>query len=134
MKPWNAVEIILSTFYSRKQKSILTKEILCDNVYLETEVDVRKFNIDSKKLDEKGTGKCILTNHSFKFIGDLNVKEFEIEINNLRALAFSTGLEFECYYNNELYYFYPKTNRQQCTKWALIVDELVKGVDSFEEK
>ena len=67
-------------------------------------------------------------------MGDLKVKEFEIEISNLRALAFSCGEEFECYHDNELYYFYPKTNRQQCTKWALIVDELVKGVDLIEEK
>lgn len=105
-----------------------------DNVYLETEVEIRKFNIENKKLDEVGTGKCILTNHSFKYIGDLNVKEFEIEIANLRALAFSAGEEFECYHNNELYYFYPKTNRKQCVKWALIVDELVKGVDLGEEE
>ncbi len=104
-----------------------------ENVYLETEVDVRKFNIENKKLDETGTGKCILTNHSFKFIGDLKVQEFEIEIANLRALAFSAGLEFECYHDNELYYFYPKTNKKECTKWALIVDELVKGVDQGEE-
>ena len=103
-----------------------------DNVYLETEVDIRKFNIENKKLCEKGTGKCILTNNSFKYVGDLKVKEFEIDIKNLRALAFSTGEEFECYHENELYYFYPKTNRQQCAKWALIVDELVKGVDSLE--
>ena len=131
---FNENEYNLHTIHDWYELIVKAEQEKLDNVYLETEVDVHKFNIDSKKLDEKGTGKCILTNHSFKFIGDLNVKVFEIEINNLRALAFSTGLEFECYYNNELYYFYPKTNRQQCTKWALIVDELVKGVDSFEEK
>ena len=98
-----------------------------DNVNLECDVEVRKFNIDNKKLDEEGSGKCFLTNKSFKFVGDLNVQEFEIDICNLRALAFSVGLEFECYYNNELYYFYPKEHRQQCTKWALIVGELAKG-------
>ena len=80
----------------------------------------------------KGKGGCTLTNSHFKFEGDLNVKEFTIAMKDLRALAFSCGEEFECYYNDELYYFYPKTNKQQCTKWALIVDEIVKGEDINE--
>lgn len=104
-----------------------------DNLYLECEVFVHKYNIENKKLDEEGNGKCILTNKSFKFIGDLKVESFEIEIEQLRALAFSCGDEFECYHNNELYYFYPKENKKQCVKWALIVDELVKGADTCEE-
>lgn len=101
-------------------------------INLSCEVEVKKFNIEKKKLCEKGKGICTLTNTHFKFEGDLNVKEFTIAMKDLRALAFSCGEEFECYFNDELYYFYPKTNKQQCTKWALIVDEIVKGEDINE--
>ena len=34
--------------------------------------------------------------------------------------------------DDELYYFYPITNKQQCAKWALIVDEIVKGQEEDE--
>ena len=94
--------------------------------------NVKKFNIDNKTLNEEGHGKCTLTNKYFKFEGDLNVKEFTIDIKNLRALAYSCNEEFECYYNDELYYFYPTINKQQCAKWALIVDEMVALEDNNE--
>lgn len=108
------------------------KENIKNNINLSCEVKVKKYNIENKKFNEKGTGKCTLTNSCFKYEGDLKVKEFTIDMKMLRALAFSCGEEFECYYNDELYYFYPKTNKQQCTKWALLVDELVKGEDVNE--
>lgn len=90
------------------------------------EVNVKKFNFVDGKNNEVGEGVCYLTNQTFKFEGNLGVKYFEIPIKNLTALAFSCGEEFECYFDNELYYFYPKENRKQCTKWALIVDILNK--------
>lgn len=105
-----------------------------DDLYLECDVKVHKYNIDNKKLDEDGFGKCILTNKSFKFVGNLKVKEFEIDIVSLRALAFSTGVEFECYHDSELYYFYPLKDRAQCAKWALLVDLLVEGADTLEKQ
>ena len=47
-----------------------------------------------------------------------------IPIKQLKALPFSCGKEFECYYEEELYYFYPVENRKQCVKWSLLVDLL----------
>lgn len=93
---------------------------------LECNVTVKKFDMVNYKDDEVGTGVCTLDNDKFTFTGDLKVKSFTIDINNLKALAFSCGKEFECYYNDELYYFYPVLNKEQCCKWALLVDELVK--------
>lgn len=95
-----------------------------DNINLECEVKVKKFNIDNKKLDEKGSGICKLDNDKFTFEGDLKVKSFSIDLEILRTFAFSCGEQFECYYNDELYYFYPIKNPQQCAKWALIMDEV----------
>ena len=101
-----------------------------DNINLECEVKVKKFNIDNKKLDEKGSGICKLDNDKFTFEGNLKVKSFSIDLEILRTFAFSCGEQFECYYNDELYYFYPIKNPQQCTKWALIMDEVSQ---KFEE-
>lgn len=101
-----------------------------DNINLECEVKVKKFNIDNKKLDEKGSGVCKLDNDKFTFEGNLKVKSFSIDLAILRTFAFSCGEQFECYYNDELYYFYPVKNPQQCAKWALIMDEVSQ---KFEE-
>ena len=70
----------------------------------------------------------------FKYEGDLRVPTFTISMEHLKAFAFSCGEEFECYYNDELYYFYPTTNKQQCAKWALLVDEIVKGQEEDEQQ
>lgn len=96
------------------------------------EVRVVKFNFTKSSLNEKGYGKCYLNNNEFRFEGNLKVKEFTHNIKDLKALAFGCGEEFECYYDNELYYFYPTTNKSQCTKWALIVDELQNNGENNE--
>ena len=116
----------------------LTKEYERENIRnginLSCDVVVKKFNIEDKKQNEEGTGTCSLTNQAFTYKGDLKVQQFCHDIVTLRALAFSCGEEFECYYNNELYYFYPKLNKKQCVKWALIVDELVEGAEFNEQQ
>lgn len=98
-----------------------------NNINISCDVIVKKFNFADEKLNEEGKGTCYLNNNEFKFVGDLKVKEFTHTIENLKALAFSCGEEFECYFNDELYYFYPIENKSQCVKWALIVDELQKN-------
>lgn len=93
-------------------------------ISLSCSVIVKKFNFSDNNLNEEGEGICYLDNNKFVFEGNLKVGSFTHEMKSLSALAFSSGEEFECYYNNELYYFYPKENRSVCCKWALIVDML----------
>ena len=95
-----------------------------NNINLECQVKVKKFNIENKKLDEEGSGVCKLNNEEFTFEGDLRVGSFKIDLETLRTFAFACGEEFECYYNDELYYFYPLEDKAQCAKWALIMDEV----------
>lgn len=99
-----------------------------DGIELTIQVDVKIISFVNPKLDKLGKGVCCLTNKTFTFIGDIDNKEisFNYEINKLRALPFSGNEEFECYYENELYYFYPTTNRYQVVRWALLVDLLYK--------
>ena len=122
---------IYSTIINENGEEV-TSITLTDDVKVTASWKIKKFNIENKKLNEEGNGICTLTNDSFSYVGDLKVKEFSHDIITLRALAFSCGEEFECYYQNELYYFYPKINKKQCVKWALIVDELVKGAEVNE--
>lgn len=96
-------------------------------INLETEVKVKKFNFTSYTVEE-GEGVCTLDNNSFSFNGKMSEDvSFTIPMEQLKALAFSVNEEFECYYNEELYYFYPCSNPRQCTKWALLVDVMNKG-------
>lgn len=101
------------------------KGLIDDNYQLETEVKIVKIDMKNKKNDIEGNGICTLNKEYISFEGklqgDFNIK---LPIKQLKALAFSCGEEFEFYYENNLYYFYPKSNPKQCTKWALVVDLL----------
>ena len=52
---------------------------------------------------------------------------FEYTVEALEGIAYSPNEEFELYYQNELYYFYPpKGERNVCTRVALLF-EMLKG-------
>lgn len=101
-------------------------------INLECKVKVKRYNFNKYTIEE-GQGYCHLNNDEFSFDGKVNgMINFTIPISQLKALAFSVNEEFECYYNEELYYFYPLDNPKQCSKWSLIVDEMNKEVTSNE--
>ena len=58
---------------------------------------------------------------------------FTIGFDALPALPFSVDAEFETYYNGDQYYFYPRENRRQVVRWALIVD-IVKEMRDEEKR
>ena len=71
-----------------------------------------------KKRREKGC--CTFDKEAFSYSSE-NVS-FSIPTEKIPALAFSCGEEFELYYNDELYYFYPEENRKQVARWGLAAD------------
>ena len=73
-----------------------------------------------KKRREKGV--CTLTPQAFSYHSDKT--DFTMPSESLPALEYTCGKEFELYYNNELYRFYPDEQRTQVTRWALIIDLL----------
>lgn len=94
---------------------------------LEANVKVKKMSMKNKKEDCSGTGVCTLSSEGITFEGTMDkAVKIHLSIKQLRALAFSCNEEFEFYYENDLYYFYPIENPKQCVKWALVVDELYK--------
>ena len=72
-------------------------------------IDEGIFHLDSKGLFYKST------------ISDIN---FSYKIEELKGIAYSVNEEFEMYYNGDLYYFYPKENKQICTRIALLFEIL----------
>ena len=70
----------------------------------------------------KEKGVCSLNAHGFTYRSES--VSFAVPIEKLPALAFSCGEEFELYYRDELYYFYPEENRQQVARWAMMTDLL----------
>ena len=122
----NELNILDFSDYYKRIKEFEKENIEKNGVNLSVDVTVKKFNFKDNIYNLTGEGKCTLTKEEFTFEGIINNEEvkFVIPTTQLKALAFSANEEFECYYGDELHYFYPKDNRIQCVKWALIVDLL----------
>ncbi|MCR5808283.1 MAG: VTT domain-containing protein [Clostridiales bacterium] len=82
--------------------------------------------VDTVIFSEKGrfrtkeTGFCRLSKEGLSYRRDTD--GFTIPLSMLPALPFSCNEEFEVYHEDRLYYFYPKENRRQVVRWALMVD------------
>lgn len=95
------------------------------DVLLTADVRVKIFARD-KVIPRREEGTCRMDRENFRYRSQTSGTEFTIPVKNLPALAFSCNSEFELYYNNEQYYFYPRENRHQVARWALIVDLIRK--------
>lgn len=89
---------------------------------LELKAKVRTKIFDCKTKPRNESGECLMTKDIFRYVS--SSVDFTIKRGDLQAIPFSCGEEFELYYNNELYYYYPEENPQQCARWALISDML----------
>lgn len=77
----------------------------------------------------KGEGLCRLDPEGFSFEGQVagEKRSFHLTTKQLKALPFSCGEEFESYFENEQYYFYPRTDRAQCARFGLLADIYCEG-------
>ena len=99
-----------------------------DQLKLETAVNVKIFD-KNVKLRHKEKGVCTLTPEGLTYRPDASDNGFFKPLDQLPALPFSCAEEFETYNDNELYYFYPRENRKQVVRWALIADLLKERLD-----
>ena len=89
-------------------------------------VDVKIFQ-DQVKTVRKEKGVFHLDPEKVSFRSEISDLYFEYKVHALEGIAYSVNEEFELYYQNELYYFYPaKGERTVCTRVALLF-ELLKG-------
>jgi len=98
-------------------KTLEAKDL--DNLDLHAKVRTKVF-AESGKTIRKEYGECTLTPQGLRYRSD--TVEFMVRMEDMPAMAFSCGTEFEVYHNTDLYYFYPVENPQQCARWALLVD------------
>ncbi len=86
---------------------------------LHAKVRTKIFGADGGPV-RREDGECFLDKDAFRYRSEN--KAFAIPVNDLPALAFSCGQEFELYHENELHYFYPVEDAKQVARWALAVD------------
>ena len=107
----------------------LEKETL-DALHLTTAVNTVIYH-ETGRYKTKETGICTLTREGFSYRSERI--SFTIGFDALPALPFSCNEEFEVYHNDDLYYFYPTTDRVQVARWALLVD-LMKELHDEENR
>ena len=94
-----------------------------DGFSLRAEVETKVYGPDGRVV-KKERGTCTLTPEAFSYRSATG--DFSIPTEQLPALAFSCGKEFELYHDKLLYYFYPLDAPQQVARWALLVDLLAE--------
>ena len=107
--------------YYQKIAELEKREL--DTVSLHCPVKIKIFEANGK-VRKRESGECFLNAEEFSYRS--KNEQFTIPTAELPALPFSCGEEFELYHENQLYYFYPKENRIQAARWALIVDLLTE--------
>jgi len=94
-----------------------------DDINIDVEVDTKIFpNTKGKARFDEGIFHLDKNGVSYK--SKMSDLQFAFKLSELEGIAYSTGLEFELYYENELYYFYPKENKEICTRISVIYDLL----------
>ena len=94
-----------------------------DRLSLRAEVRTRIFGPHGERT-RRETGVCTLTPECFTYASDSET--FTIPAEEIPALAFSCGKEFELYHGEDLYYFYPTEHPAQAARWALAADLLAE--------
>ena len=92
-----------------------------DHLRLETAGDAVMYQ-EKRPRKVRSKGVCTLTREAFSFRSE--TEDLSVPIGQLPGLPFSCNEEFETYFHDNLYYFYPVENRRQAVRWALIVDLL----------
>jgi len=97
-----------------------------NNIYLDIAVDVEIYTDKVKKV-RREKGVFHIDKSKVSFMSEISDLFFEYKVDVLEGIAYSVNKEFEMYYMNELYYFYPtEEKRAICTRVALLF-ELLKG-------
>ncbi|MCR5332552.1 MAG: VTT domain-containing protein [Bacilli bacterium] len=99
---------------------------------IDVEVDTKIFTDGVKEPRlEKGTFHLDVDGVRYE---NENGLVFEFKNHELEGIPYSVNEEFEMYFNNELYYFYPtNVDRSVCTRIALVF-EIKKELEEYERR
>ena len=88
---------------------------------IDLEMDVTSVIYSSTGKKRKENGHCRLTYDGISYKSDN--AEFTYKTGDkLKAMIFTSGKHIELYYNDEMYFMTPVTERRQNIRWALMVD------------
>ena len=107
-----------------------TEERELDSLRLEAEVTTVVFSEKGRYKRRGPKGICALTEEGLSFSSEET--SFTVKSDMLPALPFSCNEEFEVYHDDELWYFYPVSDRSQVARWALLVDLMYERRTSEE--
>ena len=107
--------------YYEEIKNTERKELV--NKKLEMKVELRVFG-QSGRIEKKEAGICFLDGENFSYHSE--TEKLEISVSDLSGIAFSCKKEIELYRGENLYYFYPLTDKVQVAEWALFIDLLTE--------
>ncbi len=110
----------ISAYYDRIRE---LERAELDAFSLSAEVETKVFGSDGRVV-RKERGVCTLTPEGFAYRSA--AEDFTIPTEQLPALCFSCGKEFELYRDGLLHYFYPLSQPRQVARWALLVDLLAE--------
>lgn len=96
-----------------------------DDVNIDVEVTTKIFAIKNyKRKIRKDAGTFHIDKDKVSYKSNQTDLYFEYKVSELEGIAYSVNNEFEMYYKDELYYFYPNENRKICTRIALLYEML----------
>ncbi|MBQ7600809.1 MAG: VTT domain-containing protein [Lachnospiraceae bacterium] len=116
----------IPTIYEYYRKIRAIEQETLPEISLDIPVDVKIYKDQVRKV-RKEKGIFHLDAEKVWFKSSVSDLYFEYTVEALEGIAYSPNEEFELYYQNELYYFYPKKGeRNVCTRVALLF-EMLKG-------
>ena len=125
-KDYRFVESDIPTIfdYYAKIKDAEKETLLSVNLDIPVDVKIFKDQVKDVRVEK---GVFHLDHDKVSFRSDISDLYFEYTTDRLEGIAYSVNEEFEMYYQDELYYFYPpKGERAVCTRVALL-HELLRG-------
>ena len=72
-----------------------------------------------------GSGEATLSEEGIRYVGTINNEEKDIlfKLENIPALPYGVGENFEIYHDQTLYYFIPE-NIRSCAKWSVVEEQM----------
>lgn len=107
------------------QKEIERKRIKEGNYTLKSKVLLKHPDPKGLGFTIVGSGEATLSEEGIRYIGTINDEQKDIlfKLENIPALPYGVGENFEIYHDQTLYYFIPE-NIRHCAKWSVVEEQM----------
>ena len=107
------------------EKEIERKRIKEGNYTLKSKVLLKHPDPKGLGFTIVGSGEATLSEEGIRYIGTINDEQKDIlfKLENIPALPYGVGENFEIYHDQTLYYFIPE-NIRHCVKWSVVEEQM----------